>query len=75
MLVTEWDKRSMHLQLNGKSALVTGSTVGIGFAIAKALANEGAHVMVNGRAGGNGKRGKAENRNALKTTTSGRNKL
>ena len=39
----------MDLQLNGKKALITGSTVGIGFAIAKALAAEGAHVTVNGR--------------------------
>jgi NAD(P)-dependent dehydrogenase (short-subunit alcohol dehydrogenase family) len=39
----------MNLQLNGKRALITGSTVGIGFAIAKALAEEGAHVIVNGR--------------------------
>jgi len=37
------------LRLTGKIALVTGSTAGIGFAIAKALASEGAHVYVNGR--------------------------
>jgi len=37
------------LKLTGKIALVTGSTAGIGFAIAKALAREGAHVYVNGR--------------------------
>jgi NAD(P)-dependent dehydrogenase (short-subunit alcohol dehydrogenase family) len=37
------------LKLVGKVALVTGSTAGIGFAIAKALASEGAHVYVNGR--------------------------
>jgi NAD(P)-dependent dehydrogenase (short-subunit alcohol dehydrogenase family) len=42
-------KRAMDLQLNGKRALITGSTVGIGFAIAKALAEEGADVIVNGR--------------------------
>lgn len=40
----------MDLQLKGKRALVTGSTAGIGFAIAKALAAEGAAVIVNGRA-------------------------
>jgi NAD(P)-dependent dehydrogenase (short-subunit alcohol dehydrogenase family) len=39
----------MNLQLEGKRALVTGSTAGIGFAIAEALANEGAAVIVNGR--------------------------
>ena len=39
----------MDLKLTGKIALITGSTAGIGFAIAKALANEGAHVYVNGR--------------------------
>src|SRR5260370_2623141 len=39
----------MNLQLEKKVALVTGSTAGIGFAIAKALAAEGARVIVNGR--------------------------
>src|SRR6267378_3486016 len=39
----------MDLGLTGKRALVTGSTAGIGFATARALANEGAHVTVNGR--------------------------
>ena len=39
----------MDLGLNGKRALVTGSTAGIGLATARALANEGAHVTVNGR--------------------------
>jgi NAD(P)-dependent dehydrogenase (short-subunit alcohol dehydrogenase family) len=39
----------MDLGLKGKRALVTGSTAGIGFATAKALALEGAHVVVNGR--------------------------
>jgi NAD(P)-dependent dehydrogenase (short-subunit alcohol dehydrogenase family) len=40
----------MNLQLENNLALVTGSTAGIGFAIAKALAAEGARVIVNGRA-------------------------
>ena len=39
----------MDLKLAGKIALVTGSTAGIGFAIAQSLAREGAHVYVNGR--------------------------
>jgi NAD(P)-dependent dehydrogenase (short-subunit alcohol dehydrogenase family) len=39
----------MNLQLNGKLALVSGSTAGIGYAIAAALAQEGAKVIVNGR--------------------------
>jgi 3-hydroxybutyrate dehydrogenase len=34
--------------LNGKTALITGSTSGIGLAIAKALAGQGAHVVLNG---------------------------
>ncbi|MGB7259238.1 MAG: 3-hydroxybutyrate dehydrogenase [Pseudolabrys sp.] len=34
--------------LKGKSALVTGSTSGIGLAIARALAQDGANVMING---------------------------
>jgi NAD(P)-dependent dehydrogenase (short-subunit alcohol dehydrogenase family) len=39
----------MNLQLDGKTALVTGSTGGIGLAIAAALAAEGASVICNGR--------------------------
>lgn len=39
----------MDLQLNGKHALVTGSTAGIGLAIAKLLASEGSKVILNGR--------------------------
>lgn len=39
----------MELQLNNKTALVTGSTAGIGYAIAKQLAKENAHVYINGR--------------------------
>ena len=39
----------MDLQLKGKTALVSGSTAGIGLAIATALAREGAEVIVNGR--------------------------
>jgi NAD(P)-dependent dehydrogenase (short-subunit alcohol dehydrogenase family) len=39
----------MDLQLKGKTALVTGSTAGIGLAIAASLAREGAATIVNGR--------------------------
>jgi NAD(P)-dependent dehydrogenase (short-subunit alcohol dehydrogenase family) len=39
----------MDLDLRNRRALVTGSTDGIGFAIAEGLAREGAHVTVNGR--------------------------
>lgn len=39
----------MNLDLNGRTALVTGSTAGIGFATAKELAAVGARVIVNGR--------------------------
>lgn len=42
----------MDLQLKGKSALVSGSTLGIGFAIASTLAREGATVIVSGRTQG-----------------------
>ena len=39
----------MDFQINGKTALVTGSTAGIGFAIAAELAREGVAVVINGR--------------------------
>jgi NAD(P)-dependent dehydrogenase (short-subunit alcohol dehydrogenase family) len=39
----------MDLQLKGKIALISGSTAGIGHAIAASLAREGARVIVNGR--------------------------
>ena len=39
----------MDLQLNDKTALVTGGTAGIGLEIARALAAEGAEVMITGR--------------------------
>lgn len=39
----------MNIQLNSKRGLVTASTGGIGFAIAKGLAEAGAEVVINGR--------------------------
>jgi len=39
----------MDLQLRGKVAFISGSTKGIGFAIAKQLLQEGAAVIINGR--------------------------
>ena len=42
----------MDLLLKGKRALITGSTSGIGWACARELALEGAHVVLNGRDAG-----------------------
>lgn len=39
----------MNLQLNGKKAIVTGGSAGIGFAIARTLAEEGVEVTIPGR--------------------------
>ena len=39
----------MRIDLSGKTAIVTGSTAGIGLATAKGLAAAGAKVVVNGR--------------------------
>ena len=39
----------MDLKLENKTAFITGSTAGIGYAIARGLAREGAHVILNGR--------------------------
>ncbi|ALV45204.1 oxidoreductase [Arthrobacter alpinus] len=39
----------MDLELSGKKAFISGSTQGIGYAIAKALATEGVDVTLNGR--------------------------
>jgi NAD(P)-dependent dehydrogenase (short-subunit alcohol dehydrogenase family) len=39
----------MHIKLHNKTAIVTGSTAGIGLAIANGLAAAGAHVVITGR--------------------------
>lgn len=39
----------MHINLTGRTAIVTGSTAGIGLAIAQGLAAAGAHVVITGR--------------------------
>lgn len=40
---------ALDLKLEGRTALVTGSTAGIGYACARALLREGARVIINGR--------------------------
>jgi 3-oxoacyl-[acyl-carrier protein] reductase len=46
----------MDLELTGKRALVTGSSAGLGAAIARLLAAEGAAVVVHGRDAGRAQR-------------------
>jgi NAD(P)-dependent dehydrogenase (short-subunit alcohol dehydrogenase family) len=46
---SRWYYSVVNIDLTGKTALVTGSTQGIGLAIAKGLAESGARVVVNGR--------------------------
>jgi NAD(P)-dependent dehydrogenase (short-subunit alcohol dehydrogenase family) len=55
----------MDLELRGRRALVTGSTLGIGFAIAAGLAAEGAAVVVNGRSAESVERAVARLRKAV----------
>ncbi len=49
LCVCVWREAIMDLDLKNKLALVSGSTAGIGLAIATTLAEEGARVIVNGR--------------------------
>src|SRR5215475_4934304 len=43
----------MDLHLSGKTAVVTGASKGIGFAVTKALVDAGAHVIAGSRTRGN----------------------
>lgn len=55
----------MHIDLSGKTALITASTAGIGLAIAKGLAASGAHVIINGRNDASLRRGMQALRDAV----------
>jgi NAD(P)-dependent dehydrogenase (short-subunit alcohol dehydrogenase family) len=59
----------MKIQLNTKRALVTASTGGIGFAIAKGLAEAGADVVINGRSEGSVKEAVAKLASAVPGAT------
>jgi len=48
-VITLTEESTMNIDLHGKTALVTASTGGIGFAIAQGLAASGAEVVLNGR--------------------------
>ncbi|MEJ0007838.1 MAG: hypothetical protein WDM77_16095 [Steroidobacteraceae bacterium] len=48
LVLTAGVAQAMDLQLKGKTALITGSTGGIGYGIAKVLLAEGATVIING---------------------------
>jgi NAD(P)-dependent dehydrogenase (short-subunit alcohol dehydrogenase family) len=61
----------MIIDLKGTRAIVTGSTAGIGFAIAKGLAESGAEVVINGRTGKRVESALAELRKSVKTGVSG----
>lgn len=58
----------MDLGLKGKLAVVSGSTAGIGFAIAARLAQEGARIVLNGRTEERVKRAEAQIRSRIRST-------
>ena len=43
------ETQGLNIDLNGKTAIITGSTAGIGYAIVLGLASCGARVVINGR--------------------------
>ncbi|MET5013480.1 SDR family NAD(P)-dependent oxidoreductase, partial [Burkholderia pseudomallei] len=49
----------MHIDLTGKTALVSASTAGIGLAIAEGLARAGAQLVIKGRSDASGKAARA----------------
>ena len=55
----------MDLRLDGRTALVSGSTGGIGFAIASGLVRQGARVWINGRTNERVEQAKARLRDAV----------
>jgi len=57
----------MRIDLTGKTAVVTGSTAGIGLAIAAGLAQSGARIILNGRSEASVERGLAELRRRVRT--------
>lgn len=61
----------MDLKLENKTALVTGSTAGIGLAIAKALSSEGARTIINGRSEDSVNHGLTQLKGAAKGETIG----
>lgn len=61
----------MNLQLEGRHALITGASGGIGRAVAEALADEGAHTAITGR----NEKGLADVADSIETTTGKRPNL